>query len=94
MMRMIGLALLVGSLLLLGVMLVRFGTSSIARARDTESGRVAAEPQAVLDLSERIALTVKYVVAPAALLLLGGALIRSGRRDDRDHELRVELDQK
>ncbi len=93
-MRMLGLMLLVCSLLLIGAMLVRFGTSTVARAHDGEPGAGGAGPQAVLEVSEQLSRTVKYLVAPAALLLLGGALIRGGRRDDRSHELRVEVDEK
>jgi len=94
MLRMLGLVLLVGSLLLIGSMLVRFGTSSVVRARAGDGGLPATEPQAVIEVSNRLVSTVKYLVAPAALLLLGGALIRSGRRDDRAHELRVQVDGK
>lgn len=91
---MLGLVLLVGGLLLIGATLVRFGTSTVARARDGVSGRHPTEPQAVLEVSNQLARTVKYLVAPAALLLLGGALLRGGRRDDRVHELQVEVDEK
>jgi hypothetical protein len=90
MMRMLGLLLLIGSLLMIGSMLVRFGTATVARASDGGENRPAQEPQAVLDLSNGLARTVKYVVVPAALLLLGGVLLRSGRTQERAHELRVE----
>lgn len=91
---MLGLVLLIGSLLLIGTMLVRFGTSTVARAREGERGPNPTEPQAVLDVSNRLARTVKFLVAPAALLLLGGVLIRSGRRDERVHELHVGVNEK
>jgi hypothetical protein len=91
---MLGLVLLVGSLLLIGTMLVRFGTSTVARARAGDHGRNPTEPQAVLEVSNRLARTVKYIVAPAALLLLGSVLLRSGRRDERVHELQVGVDEK
>lgn len=94
MMRMLGLILLLGGLVLIGSMLVRFGTSTVVRAREGGGESQVAEPQAVLEVSNRLVRTVKYLVAPAALLVLGGALIRSGRRDDRVHELRVEVDEK
>lgn len=92
MVRMVGLILLVGSLIMIGSMLVRFGTSSVASARTGESRPDAARHQAVVDVSDDLARTVKYWVVPAGLLLLGGVLLRTGRRDDRMHELNVESD--
>jgi hypothetical protein len=94
MMRMLGLLLLVGSLLMIGSTLVRFGTSTVVNARDRDHGAAVPEHQVVMDISHGVARTVKYVVVPAALLLLGGVLVRSGRRDDRVHELRAETEQK
>ena len=95
MMRMLGLVLLVGSVLLIAATLVRFGSSTVARAREGErGGRPSTEPQAVLEVSDRLARTVKYLVAPAALLLVGGVLLRSARRDERIHELHVDVDEK
>ena len=92
-MRMLGIVLLLGSLLMIGSMLVRFGSTTVVNARGGDAGSPLPEHQAVLDVSQGVSWTVKYVVVPAALLLLGGALVRSGRRDDRVHELRVETEE-
>lgn len=82
--------LLLGSLVLITVNLVRFGSSTVANARPAEQGGLrGGETNAVLELSDGVARTVKYVVIPAALLLIGGVLVRGGRSDDRVHELRV-----
>jgi hypothetical protein len=89
---MLGIILLVGSLLTIGSMLARYGTSSVARARDGETKPSPARNQALLEVSDSVARTVKYMVVPAGLLLLGGVLIRGGRRPDRTHELRAETE--
>ncbi|HAV65288.1 MAG TPA: hypothetical protein DCY13_23310 [Verrucomicrobiales bacterium] len=81
--------LLVGSLVLITVNLVRFSSAAVASARHGETVG-SGENQAVMELSDGVVRTVKYVVVPAALLLLGGVLIRGGRDDDRLHGLRVE----
>lgn len=90
MMRTLGVVLLAVSLLVIAVLVVRVGTATVARARAGETPPLGAQQQAVLDVSQSVARTVKYLVIPAALLLLGGVLIRGGRRDERVHELRVE----
>jgi len=92
MMRTLGLVLLLGGLILIGVLLIRFGSSAVARASIGEPGLGAVEPQAVLEVRHALVRTVKYLVVPAALLLGGSALIRGSRRDEREHELRAETD--
>jgi len=88
---MLGIILLAGSLLIIGSMLARLGTATVASARD---GDDIGSPrnQAVIDVGHSVARMVKYVVVPAGLLLLGGVLLRSGRRDDRVHQLNVEAE--
>jgi ribosomal protein S12 methylthiotransferase accessory factor YcaO len=90
MMRMLGVLLLAVSLLVIAVMVVRIGTATVAGARAGEPSPQGAQQQAVLEVSQSVTRTVKYLVIPAALLLLAGVLIRGGRRDERVHELRVE----
>jgi hypothetical protein len=92
MVRILGLILLVGGLVTIGSMLVRFGTSTEARARSGNPSLDPARRQAVMDVSDEVTRTVKYWVVPAGLLLLGGVLVRGSRRDDRVHELDVETE--
>jgi membrane-associated PAP2 superfamily phosphatase len=89
---MLGIILLVGSLLMIGSILARFGTSTVANARNRDGDPSPARHQAVLEVSNSVARTVKYIVVPAGLLLLGGVLMRSGRRDERVHELNVQTE--
>lgn len=92
MIRTLGLVLLLGSLLLIGALLIRFGSSTVAKASVGHAGITAAEQQAVLEVRHALVRTVKYLVVPAALLLGGSAMIRGGRRDEREHELRAETE--
>jgi hypothetical protein len=88
MMRILGIILLVGSVLLIGINIVRFSSSTVARARDEQSGGYGHQA-AVLEVSDGVSRTVKFIVIPATLLLIGGVLINNTRRDDRVHELHV-----
>ena len=92
MMRILGMILLIGSVLLIGINIVRFSSSTVARARDDRSSPGQGHHAAVLEVADGLSRTVKYLVVPAALLLVGGVLINNTRRDDRVHDLRVETE--
>ncbi len=81
--------LLVGSVILIGINIGRFSSSTVARARDEQPGGYGHQV-AVLEVSDGVSRTVKFLVIPAVLLLIGGVLINNTRRDDRVHELRAD----
>jgi hypothetical protein len=85
--------LLLGSVILIGINIVRFSSSTVARAREDQPGGGYGPQAAVLEVSDGVSRTVKFLVIPAALLLIGGVLINNTRRDDRVHELRAETDE-
>lgn len=91
MMRILGMILLIGSVILIGINIGRFSSSTVAHARDEQSGGYGHQA-AVLEVSNGVSRTVKFLVIPAALLLIGGVLVNNTRRDDRVHELRAETD--
>ena len=93
MMRILGMILLIGSVLLIGINIVRFSSSTVARARDERPVSGRGHHAAVLEVTDGLSRTVKYLVVPAALLLVGGVLINNTRRDDRIHDLRVETEE-
>lgn len=82
--------LLVGSVVLIALNIVRFSSSTVASARDGDPSR--AHGTVVFEVTDGVARTVKYLVIPAALLLVGGVLVGSSRRDDRVHQLRVDAE--
>jgi len=90
MMRILGMILLLGSVILIGINIVRFSSSTVASARDGQPGAVYGHQSAVLEVSDGVSRTVKFIVIPAALLLIGGVLVNNTRRDDRVHQLRAE----
>ena len=90
MLRILGMILLIGSVILIGVNIVRFSSSTVASAREDRSSVGQGHQAAVREVADGLAMTVKYLVVPAALLLIGGVLINNTRRDDRVHELRAE----
>lgn len=89
MMRILGMILLVGSVILIGINIVRFSSSTVANARDDHPSSGQGHQAAMLEVADGMARTVKFLVVPAALLLVGGVLLSNRRRDDRVHELRA-----
>lgn len=80
--------MLIGGLLLIMVNVVRLGSATVASARG-DAMPAGGEAGAVIELSADVARTVKYLVIPAVLLLIGGVLVRSGDEDGRAQELRA-----
>lgn len=89
MMRILGMILLLGSVILIAINIVRFSSSTVAKARDDQARSGRGHQTTVLEVADGLSRTVKFIVVPAALLLIGGVLINNTRRDDRVHELRV-----
>jgi len=90
MMRILGMILLVGAVMLIATNIVRVSSGTVASARDDQGRAGQGRQAAMLEVSNGLVRTVKYLVVPAALLLVGGVLVNNTRRDDRVHELRVE----
>jgi len=82
--------LLIGSVILIGINIGRFSSSTVDRSRDDQPAGGYGSQLAVQEVSDGVSRTVKFLVIPAALLLIGGVLINNTRRDDRIHELRAE----
>lgn len=93
MMRILGMILLLGSVILLGINIGRFSSSTVASASSGQLGNGHGKQAAVLEVSDGVSRTVKFLVIPATLLLIGGVLINNTRRDDRVHQLHANVDE-
>lgn len=93
MMRILGMILLLGSVILLGINIGRFSSSTVASASSGQPGNGHGKQAAVLEVSDGVSRTVKFLVIPATLLLIGGVLINNTRRDDRVHQLHANVDE-
>ena len=90
--RILGLILLVASLLLIAGSLARYGTATLRGGQNNAAPATGVDHEALTTASAALARTVKFIVIPGALLLLGGVLLRSSRRDGRIHQLSVETE--
>ena len=90
-MRILGMILLLGSVILLGINIGRFSSSTVASAINGQSVNGHGKQAAVLEVSNGVSRTVKFLVIPATLLLIGGVLVNNTRRDDRVHQLHTKI---